>query len=45
MIKKDNPVETMDNLFRQLLSGSENRDALLASNLLTDPKRGDPTKR
>ncbi len=45
LIKKDDPVETADNLFRQLLSGSKNRDTLLASNLLADPKRGGPAKR
>jgi len=44
-VRKDSPIETADNLFRELLSGSGNEIALRASNLLADPKRGGPAKR
>lgn len=44
-VKQNNPIETADSLFRELLSGSGNEKALLASNLLANPKRGGPAKR
>ena len=45
LVKKEDPIETVDTIYRQLLSGSGNEQALLGSNLLADPKRGGPAKR
>lgn len=45
LVKKEDPIETVDYIYRQLLSGSGNEQALLGSNLLADPKRGGPAKR
>ncbi len=45
LVTKGNPLETANNLYRQLMKGSGNRAALHRSNLLADPKRGGPAKR
>ncbi|NOZ13263.1 MAG: TIGR02757 family protein [Acidobacteria bacterium] len=45
LVIRENPLETADNFYRQLLKGSGNRAALCRSNLLADPKRGGPAKR